>query len=520
VRDESVDIQRYAAALRRNWWRILAVVVVVTAAVVAIAYALPKTYSASATVVFNPNATLLGPTDSTSVQRELATYESYVQSPAVINSAAQTLGERKLPLEQAVQASADPNANLITITATAPGPRLAAGRANAVANAFLASQKYLQTAGFQSAQARLQTQIAELKNTPGARAQIASLRSRISALQISAAGTSSQLQIANPATVPASASSPKPLLDGAIALVASLLLMVLIVLGRDQLTPKFSSPRELGRLLSLPVFAGVPYRKKLVTRKRRRALTAIEHEAYDSLQAAVRVTEGRNQGTRVILITSTTHSEGKTTVTASLARSLARSGTRVLLISGDLRSPALHDHFELTRGNGLVECLTVAITARNTIKNKLPDYIRSVPGELNLDFLDAGDIPAEPTSLLSGNALSTLFGAIKQLEYGYVLVDSAPIVGIGDTQFLARGVDDMLVVARLDTVSRTRSEDLVDLLQRLRLRPLGLVVIGAQIELSPYYLTGPLPRPVAEASPVSSKERRSGSGSPSPANPA
>ncbi len=191
----------------------------------------------------------------------------------------------------------------------------------------------------------------------------------------------------------------------------------------------------------------------------------------------------------VLLITSATHGEGKTTVAASLARSLSRAGQKTLVISGDLRSPTLHEHFGLQPQFGFSDCLLAMGNDAQQPAEALDRAISAAPGELNLDVLNSGQVPLDPAALLSSSALDRLFETLRERDYDYVLIDSPPILGLGDAQFLARQSDDVLVVARLDRVSPGQAEDLRDLLKRLQLNPIGMVVMGARVELSPYYLS-------------------------------
>jgi succinoglycan biosynthesis transport protein ExoP len=232
----------------------------------------------------------------------------------------------------------------------------------------------------------------------------------------------------------------------------------------------------------------VPYRQRSLSMNRRRALSELEHETYDSLQATMRLLSPMGDEQHVLLITSATHAEGKTTVSANLARSLARAGQRTLVISGDLRSPTLNEHFRLGAHTGLADILLAVQSDEKQPREALDAAIKTAPGELNLDVLGAGQTPADPAALLSSPALGRFFGAIRQMDYSYVLIDSPPILGLGDTQFLAKQSDGVLVVARLDRVSPDLANDLSDLLRRLQLNSIGVVVMGARVELSPYYL--------------------------------
>ena len=487
--DQAVDVRRYFDALRRGAPLIAVIAVVATVVVFLFTHTLPKAYKASSNIVYNPAATLLQSSEATSTQRQLATFQSLIQTQPVMASAAAKLSESPVTLKSAISSSGDPNANLITITATAGKAVLAAARANAVAKAFLAEEQTRQNVGLQTARAQLQAEVAQLQGTPGGASQIRALQERISALQINAAGTASELQIAESAIPPGGPYSPRPTLDAILALFVSILVGILFVLGRDQLRPRFGTPRELGRALDLPVLAGIPYRRQRATPRRLRALSGLEHEAYDALQATVRLLSARDESQRVLLITSATHGEGKTTVTASLGRSLARVGQRTLLISGDMRSPTLHTHFGMPAAPGLADCLVAIESGTREPRDAVEAMIRTAPDETNLDVLPGGHIPSDPNSLMSGTALGLVFEAVRQMDYSYVLLDSPPVLGLGDSQLLARQIDDVLLVARLDRVDPSQVEDLNELFERLQLTPIGLVAVGARVEISPYYLS-------------------------------
>jgi capsular exopolysaccharide synthesis family protein len=484
--DQAVDVRRYIDALRRSAWEIAVVAAIVTVVVVGISKSLTKTYSASARLIYNPSSSVLSAADAESTVRQLATYESLVRSPPVMAAASKRLGESPAAVKSSVSASVESSANILVIKAASSSPPLAAARANGVAQSFIAEEQALQNSGYQSARSQLEAEITQLKASPNTGAQVAALESRISALQISATGTDSELQIAEAATIPTSPTSPKVTLNAVIALVVSLLLGVLIVLARDQLRPRFASPREIGDALGLPVLSGIPYRTRSSTARRRRALTGLESEAINLLRTSVRLLGLPDQGPRVIMVTSATHGEGKTTITANLGRSLARSGQRTLLISGDMRAPALHGQFEVPLSPGLSDCLQAA--QRNVSYGEmLESSIRAAPGEQRLDILAAGEMPEDPSALAWSPALHALIEATRAMDYSYVLIDAPPMLGIADAQLLSREADDVLMVARLDRVSPYQAEELRGLMTRLEIKPVGLTVLGARAELSPYY---------------------------------
>jgi capsular exopolysaccharide synthesis family protein len=488
IGDQSVDVRRYVEALRRAALAIGLVAVIVTLIVMIVAETLPKTYEASARLIYNPSSSLIDGTNPESTQRQLATYESLVRAPTVIASAAGSLHEPASKLKPTVSASADPTANILSIKASAGSAKLAAQRANAVAQAFVTEEQDLTNRGYASARGQLEGEIAKLRPTAGAGAQIAALEARVSELQASATGIDSELQLAESATPPSGAASPRIAVDGLITLIVALLLGVFVTLARDQLRPHFVDPRELGTALGLPVLAGIPYRPRLGTERRRRLLSGLEYEAYNLLRTSVRLLGQSGEGARVILVTSAIHGEGKTTVTASLGRSLARGGQKTLVVSGDMRSPTLHQHFGMSLVPGLSDCLAAAQDGPPEEKT-LQSAIRTAPDEQHLDVLVGGEMPEDPSSLAWGPALGRVIEALREMDYEYILFDSPPILGIADGQLLTRYANDVLVVARLDRISPYQSEELGVLFKRMDISPIGVSVVGARVELSPYYYT-------------------------------
>jgi tyrosine-protein kinase len=493
--DEAVNVRRYLQALRQGAWLVGAIMLIITGGALAASLLVKKTYQSTASVVYSPAVTILQPSDATSVERQLATYEALVTTPPVLSSAAKRLAESAVTLKSAISASVDPSANIIRITASAPRRSLAAARANAVARAFLAQAEALQTASFNTARTQLEAQAEALKGAAGSASQIAAIQSRINALQVDFAGTTSQLQISEYAGPPKGAASPRPVLNTIIALFASLLLGVLVALGRDQLRPRFGGPRELSRTLDLPVLGSIPQRPRLGTARRRRVIAELERETYDALQASVRLLGPAQEGPQLIVVTSAVHGEGKTSVTANLGKALARVGKKTLVVSGDLRVPTLHDVLGAQLSPGLTDLLSAVQRQGKRPDVELGRVVKGIHWHPGLEILPAGQPHAEPSSLLSSGALQLLFDALREgyphpeAPYDYILIDSPPLLGVGDTSFLSRQVKDVLVVARLARATAENIEDLKERIAQLKLNPLGLVVLGTKVEMSPYYIS-------------------------------
>lgn len=508
---DRVDVRRYLDALRRDRRWIAFAVVAVTAAVFVLSLVLPKSYEATATIVLDVQSGVFGPPDAESTQRRLATIESLLSSTDVLAEAADKVGggETAESLESKVDSSVDELANLIEVSATDGDPDTAAAIANAVAQSFLDVQQGLERARLNAALEALSREANQLANQPGSAGELAAINDRINDLRVQAASAGSDLQLAERALPPTDPASPRPLRNSVLAFFASLFIAILVSLGRDQLRPVIGSPRELSAMFRRPVLSAVPYVPKRFSRSRR-AIAAIEHEAYENLRSAVQITiPPREGGGQVILVTSAVHAEGKTTVIGRLGHGLARAGYRTLIISADLRWPSLHEQLGLPLKPGLTDALKLAE------RSGMSDYILPAtthdlavdgagPGvEADLHVLTSGTKPHDPARLLSGDAMRALV-EYAALEYTYVLLDAPPVIGLADVQGLARVADHSIFVAKLDRVTIDQAIDARELLERFGLDPVGLVVIGAKVDVSPYYVTE---RPPITSEPAKEPQR-------------
>ncbi len=495
--EDRVDVRRYLGALRRDARLIATIVAVITFAVLLLSLILPKSYEASATIVLDADVGVFGPPDADSTQRKLATIEQLLSSQQVLDRAAKEVGggETAVSIDSAVDSAVDETANLIDVSARDGSPDTAAAIANAVASSFLDVQRELEQERLQAARESLSQEIDQLENAPDTAGEIDAIKSRVNDLRVQEASAGSDLQLAEQAIPPTEPAAPRPLRNTVLAFFASIFLGILFSLGRDQLRPAINEPRELSRMFGRPVLSAIPYVSKRFSRSRQ-AVSAIEHEAYQSLRSAVQLAmPPQEDRAHVLLITSAVHAEGKTTVAARLGRALAQGGDRTLLISADLRWPSLHNLFGLPVKPGLTDAL--ALVQRSGINEYVvPASVHpiSVQGanhgpEPDLHVLTSGSKTADPGRVLGSSAMRSLVESATELGYSYVLLDAPPMLGIADVQGLAQLADRVLIVARLDRVTFDQVVDMQELIERLGINPLGLVVIGARVDVSPYYLS-------------------------------
>jgi capsular exopolysaccharide synthesis family protein len=466
------------------------VVVATTAAVVAVSLYLPKTYRAVAKIVYQPATSVFASQDPTTVQRNLETFQRLLDTRAVLSRAAENVpGETGDTIGNKVSGTVDQSADIISVAALASKPGRAALIANSVATSFVVKHKEDAQAELKAAQVALIAQLRAAQARGASPQELDAIRQQQANLAIELANAGSDLSLVN-ASVPDGAYTPRPVRNGLLAFFAALFLGVIAALARDRLVPRVSNPREVSRLLGLPLLVGVPFVHRRFGR-RPKLLRAVANEAYQTLQASVRFHLPATKQ-QVILVTSSVEGEGKTSVAAGLARSLARVGQKTLLISGDLRFPTLHELFETPLAPGLSDILVAASNngaGPGTVSAAIDESVQTVFGGVgdNLHVIPSGTRVADPAKLLFSDALPAFFGALEQREYQYVIVDGPPLLGIADSHALARTVDSVIVVSRLDRATLEDLTELRDMLERLEVHALGVVVVGARRSIAYAY---------------------------------
>jgi capsular exopolysaccharide synthesis family protein len=489
--DQPIEVRRSLEALRRARGVIALVVLATTAAVVAVSLYLPKTYRATADIVFQTTTNPFQSTDSGTIERQLQTFQRLIDTRSVLDAASKNVpGEDASSLSNKITTSVDPNASIITISVVASKPRLAAAIANAVADAFLKRQARDERRSLELARAELTQQLQSARARGASVQELDALRQQIGNLTIELAGAGSDLSIAQSAVPPSAAYTPRPVRNGVLAFFAALFLGVIAALARDRLVPRVGNPREVSRVLGLPLLVGVPFVRQRLGRQPK-LLRAVANEAYQTLQASVRFHLPATTQ-QVILVTSSVEGEGKSSVAVGLARALARVGEKTLLISGDLRFPTLHEAFATPLAPGLSDVLVAASIngARpGTMAAAVDQSVRTGFGGVGdtLHVITSGTRVPDPAKLLFSDALKNFFGLLAKRDYKYVIVDGPPLLGIADSHALAQRADSVVVVSRLDRATLEDLTELRDTLERLEVPSLGVVVVGARRSIAYAY---------------------------------
>ncbi|WP_019499478.1 GumC family protein [Pseudanabaena sp. PCC 6802] len=192
-------------------------------------------------------------------------------------------------------------------------------------------------------------------------------------------------------------------------------------------------------------------------------------ETYRMLQTKLEFLNA-NCPLKVILITSSVPSEGKSTVSANLAAIAAQLGKHVLLIDTDMRHPSQHAIWDIPHGLGLTDLLAGQTPEGSVIHTVIP----------NLNLLLAGKLPSNTLSLslLKSQRMSALMEKWADI-YDYVILDTPPLLPVADAMVLSKQADGVLIVARPELLSSPDASVAKKLLDKSDINVLGLVANGA-----------------------------------------
>jgi capsular exopolysaccharide synthesis family protein len=284
--------------------------------------------------------------------------------------------------------------------------------------------------------------------------------------------------------------SPRGVLVFPLALVLGLMLGGGLAYLAEATDTSFRSPEEIRRRLGLQVLGLVPVLKQDAAALRKigagealldPSLCAYyrpkskDAEAYRGVRTSLYFST-RGQRSRVIQVTSPNAYDGKSTLAANLAISIAQSGKRVLLVDGDLRRPRVDKLFGVPNRVGFASVLTGQAEPQEAIQQT------QVPG---LSVLPSGPLPANPAELLTSARFQELLGWLGE-QFDYVLLDSPPLLAVTDPSVVAPRVDGVILALRQAKRSRVEAERAKEILATLGGNVLGVVVNAVSATQSSY----------------------------------
>ncbi len=189
-------------------------------------------------------------------------------------------------------------------------------------------------------------------------------------------------------------------------------------------------------------------------------------EQYKLLRTNLNFTIPEDENCPVIGITSSMRGEGKSTTAINLSYVLAEKGKRVILIDGDLRLPSVAKKMEIKSSPGLT----------NLLMSK-EAYIKDFQSDLlsNLYILPAGDIPPNPSELLSSRRMEIFLEKLKE-SFDYIVIDLPPVNLVSDAMSISKLITGLVVVIREEYTEKKELEHCFRQLRLSNTNVLGFVM--------------------------------------------
>ncbi len=352
-------------------------------------------------------------------------------------------------------------------------------------------------------------ELARLERSKAINEQIYSmLVTRYEEAKISEEGKLSNIRIINRASVPKSPVSPKVKMNILIGLLLGLGLGIGAAFLLESMNTKINNLSDVDRYVKLPILGTIPdipldekqladiedqigkekdkeKLQALAIKKRQMSARLVPQyspkspiaEAYRTFRTNTVSLPPKISGEgRIYLVTSSGPKEGKSTSSSNLAITLSQMRSKTVIVDCDMRRPMVHNLFFVSRENGLSRFLT-------TEDVDIHDIIKP-SGMENLDIITAGHVPPNPSELLSSKKMDDLFAKLRE-EYDYIIVDSPPIIAVTDALIIAKKVDHLVLVIRVNSTEREIIEQAKSLLKNIDVKVAGVVVNG--IEVKKYY---------------------------------
>ena len=413
-------------ALRWRWKLTALIALGIFAGAVLYVSTLPPVYEGKATVALTPKDDV----DTDIVRIVGPQYVAYVTAPVTVSQVAEDVDQDAGELADAVDASLVTDTGNLEITVEGDSPEETAEAANSFAQAALDF-----------------TEVGDPVRTK-------------------------MLALALPNESPVA--PPTRLLQAA-ALLVGLIVGIAVSFFVERSKPRVRSWKDLAQLTGYNVIGRIPKSRVL----RRKPLEAFGDPRVGVAFRTIRANlerAWRDRTIHVIMVTSPSPGDGKTTVTALFAEALARLGTQVLLIDADLRRPGIARSFGVSPDKGLSQVLRDSVSLEAAIQTGWVDGLTVIATEPDAD---AGDLLARRFEAVMAEA---------RRSFDLIVVDTPPLLGTDDARTIATLVDGVLVVVSAGTPASLVSEAVMAL-EGLEAPVLGAIGNRLRESRSSYYYT-------------------------------
>ena len=275
--------------------------------------------------------------------------------------------------------------------------------------------------------------------------------------------------------------SPKGKMIYLVALILGIALPVVVIYIIELFKYKIEGRADVEKITSLPIVGDVP-----LSEDKGKEESIVVHENQNDLMAETfrnvrtNVLYMMRSDEKVILVTSTTTGEGKTFIASNLAVSLALLGKKIVIVGLDIRKPGLNKAFNLShREQGISQFLA------NPEHTDLMSLVQVSNINPNLSILPGGPIPPNPTELVARESLPQAIDILKK-HFDYIILDTAPIGMVTDTQLISRVANASIYVCRADYTHKADYTLINELGEQKKLPNLCTIINGLDMKKKKY----------------------------------
>jgi capsular exopolysaccharide synthesis family protein len=285
----------------------------------------------------------------------------------------------------------------------------------------------------------------------------------------------SQAQIVSHASVPTLPTFPNKPLFVALGLAVGMTLGAAAVFVAEFLDSGLRTVEEVERDLGATYITSIPMLSARSLKVDGRKLVPWDYvmarpmsgyaESLRGIRSALTLSDAQKHR-KVVVVTSALPNEGKTACSVALARTMAMSGERVILVDCDLRRNSLESLVTQPPGAGLIEVLTGAAPLASAV---VADAVKG------LDILCVYKATFTPRDLFGNSRMVDLLNELRK-HYDHIVLDGPPLLAVSDARTLATLADSVVMVARWNRTPRAAIRAALDLLHQDKAELLGMVL--------------------------------------------
>lgn len=477
--------------LRKRWLVLVATTGIVTAVALVLSLSQESEYEATAKVYLNRSdlaAKLNGGQGSTygygEFERFLETQAQFARSATVL---ARTVDRVGLPqtdmsaLRTHSVVEASKQADLLNFSVRNGSASLAQRLADAYAAEYEAYRREVETGALGSARREVERKLETLPKNSRLYASLTEKAQQLGTLQALQTSNTALLKTAEgPVKV-----QPRPVQAGVLGIIFGLGLGITLAFLLDALDTRVRSTDEIGSTLGLPLLGHLPPPPRALADRGGLVMLTEPNgsgaEPYRMLKTSLDLALMSSEA-QVVAISSGLAGEGKSTTVANLAVAYARSGRSVILIDLDLRLPRLDRLFGIHSTVGLTSVVAGGTDASAALYEIPLESAGSTAQEGvagRLAVMPAGSLPPDQGDFVASPRLAALIADLRN-RADLVLVDTSPMLMIGDTLSASGAFDAMVIVVNTSTARRPQLRELRRLLASMPAKKAGFVVAGSR----------------------------------------